>query len=158
MEKWQKVFLTLLRVALGVLFFYAGATKLINPAWSAGGYLQGAGTFSSFYHLLASPSVLPIINFVNEWGLTLLGVSLLFGAGVRLSAPLGAALMLLYYFPILQFPYIAPHSFLVDVHIAYAAALLVLYSFHAGRVYGVGSICGSWPLCRRYPKIHAWFD
>lgn len=158
MEKWQKIFLTLLRVALGVLFLYAGVTKLVSPAWSAAGYLQGAKTFGSFYLLLASPGVLPVINFINQWGLTLLGVSLILGAGVRLSAPLGAVLMLLYYFPVLQFPYIAPHSLLVDDHIIYALALLVLYGFRAGRILGAGAVCGSWPLCRRFPKFHAWLD
>lgn len=158
MEKWQKFFLTLLRVALGVLFLYAGYSHLYDPTFSAAGYLQGAKTFTWFYHALLNPNVLPIVNFVNEWGLTLLGVSLLLGVGIRLSAPLGAVLMLLYYLPVLQFPFIAPHSFLVDEHVVYALGLLVLYSFHAGRIYGLGSICGSWPFCRRYPKIHLWLD
>lgn len=158
MEKWQKVFLTFLRVSMGILFLYAGVTKLVDPSWSAGGYLQGAKTLSSFYNMLANSSLLPVVDFFNKYGLTLLGTSLILGAGVRLSAPLGVVLMFLYYIPVLQFPYVGTHSFLVDEHIVYIAVLLVLYSFHAGRVYGIGSICGSWPLCRRYPKLHVWFD
>ena len=79
MTQFQKISLFLLRVSLGWMFFYAGITKVINPAWSAEGYLNGAKTFAGFYHWLASPGILPVTNFVNEWGLTLLGVSLVLG-------------------------------------------------------------------------------
>ncbi|OGH69910.1 MAG: hypothetical protein A2754_03945 [Candidatus Magasanikbacteria bacterium RIFCSPHIGHO2_01_FULL_47_8] len=158
MNQSQKISLVLLRVTLGILFLYAGWSQVSNSAWSAGGYLGGAKTFSWFYDTLARPDALSVINFVNKWGLTLLGMSLIFGVGVRLSAPVGAVLMLLYYFPILQFPYVAPHSWLVDQHIVFAAALLVLFSFRAGRIYGIGTLCVSWPLCKRYPKLHSWLD
>lgn len=137
MTQFQKISAFLLRIALGGLFFYAGITKILDPKWSAAGYLKGAQTFSSFYTWLISPSVLPIVNFINEWGLTLLGVSLILGVFVRLSAKLGALLMLLYYFPVLNFPHIAPHSYIVDEHIIYAAALLLLGSLDAGKIWGL---------------------
>src|SRR3990167_4727620 len=120
MTKAQKIFLFLLRISLGWLFFYAGITKVLNPAWSAAGYLKGAKTFVGFYQWLLDPAILPWLNLVNEWGLTLLGVSLIFGVFVRLSSVLGAVLMLLYYFEILDFPYPNAHSFIVDEHIIYA--------------------------------------
>lgn len=132
-----KLSLTLLRVGLGWLMFYAGYTKIINPDWSAAGYLQNAQTFTGFYQWLAQDSILPVVNFLNEWGLTLLGLSLIFGVFVRLSASLGALLMLLYYFPVLNFPYIGEHSFLVDDHIIYAVALLYLAIARAGRIWGL---------------------
>ena len=116
-----------LRLVLGWVFFYAGITKVLDPEWSAGGYLKGAKVLSSFYGWLASPAVLPITNFLNEWGLTLIGTSLILGVGVRYSAVLGALLMLLYYIP-QGFPYPNPHSLIVDEHIVYIAALLLLAS------------------------------
>lgn len=133
----QKYILFLLRISLGVLMFYAGITKVLDPAWSAAGYLTGAKTFSIFFQRLAQPDLLPFINLVNEWGLTLLGVSLILGAFVRLSSLLGAALMLLYYFPILQFPYPNPHSYIVDEHIIYALVLLYFVSAKTGRIWGL---------------------
>lgn len=133
----QKVFLGVLRIVLGWMFFYAGITKVINPAWSAAGYLGNAKTLAGFYSWLASPAILPVTNFVNEWGLTLLGVSLVLGVLVRVSAPLGALMMFLYYLPILDFPYPNNHSFIVDEHIIYAAALLYLASVNAGTVWGL---------------------
>lgn len=149
----MKVYIFLLRISLGVLFFYAGITKVINPDWSAAGYLKGAQTFTGFYNFLLQPNLLPIINFTNEWGLTLLGVSLLLGISVRLSSYLGAALMLLYYIPILKFPYAGANSFLVDQHIIYIFSLLLLGSLRAGQYWGLEKWCSSLPICSKYPKL-----
>lgn len=137
MNKFKDGSLLLLRLGLGWLFFYAGITKVLNPAWSAEGYLRGAKTFTGFYHWLASPGMLPVTNFLNEWGLTLIGAALILGVFVRIVAIAGAALMILYYLPILDFPYPDPHSYIVDEHIIYALALLVLAKFEAGRVWGL---------------------
>ncbi|MDP3934632.1 MAG: DoxX family membrane protein [Candidatus Giovannonibacteria bacterium] len=142
MAQFQKISLFLLRVSLGWLIFYAGIDALTTPGWSAAGYLKGAKTFVGFYQWLLQPSILPTINFVNEWALTLLGVSLILGVFIKFSAPLGALLMLLYYFPILQFPYPSAHSFIVDEHIIYAVALLVLASLRSGDVWGLGKKFG----------------
>lgn len=155
MSTYQKISLFALRITIGWLMLYAGVTKLLVPSWSAAGYLAGAKTFSGFYHWLTTPGVMPITNVVNEWGLTLLGVSLILGLAVRLSAPLGALLMLLYYFPVLTFPTIAPHSYLVDEHIVYATALLVLAGFRAGRAWGLELWCARLPTCRRFPALRA---
>ena len=138
MAQLHKISLFLLRISIGWLMFYAGITKVLDPQWSAAGYLKGAKTFADFYQRLTSPGTLPVINFVNEWGLTLLGVSLILGVFIRFSAPLGAILMLLYYFPILAFPYPNAHAFIVDEHIIYALALLVLASLRAGDFWGLG--------------------
>ena len=152
MNKNSTFFLAILRVALGWLFFYAGYTKIINPEWSAAGYLQTAKTFTSFYVWLTTPGILPIVNFINEWGLTLLGVSLILGIGVRLSSVLGAAMMILYYLPILEFPKVG-HGLLVDEHIIYAAALLLFSSVGAGRYYGLENWCSKLPICRKFPAL-----
>lgn len=156
MTQFQKISLFSLRITMGWLFLYAGITKIIDPAWSAAGYLNGAKTFTGFYHSLLSPDLLPTVNFLNEWGLTLIGAALLVGIFARVSAVSGAVLMLLYYFPVLQFPYIGTYSYLVDEHIIYAAALVVLASFQAGRVWGLEPWCLTLPICARYPKLRSW--
>lgn len=149
----MKIYIFLLRISLGILFFYAGITKVINPAWSSAGYLKGAKTFSDFYTLLTDPNILPVINFVNEWGLTLLGMSLLLGIFVRFSSYLGALLMLLYYIPTLKFPYAGTNSFLVDQHVIYIFSLLLLGSLKAGRYWGLEKWCSNLPICSKYPKL-----
>jgi len=153
MTPFAKISLLLLRLGVGWFMFYAGITKVLNPEWSAAGYLKGAKTFPGLYQWFAQPDILPIINFINEWGLTLLGVSLLLGIFVRLSSLLGVALMLLYYFPVLEFPLIPPHSYIVDDHIIDAFALLVLAALQAGRVWGLDTWCARLPICSRYPNL-----
>lgn len=148
--------LFLVRVSLGVLFFYAGITKVLDPSWSAAGYIGSAKSFVWFYQALLHPSMLPIVNFLNAWGLTLLGLSLLLGLFVRLSSWLGAALMLLYYFVILDFPYPNAHAFLVDEHIVYAFVLILLGQMHAGRVLGLEVWCSNLPICSKYPRLREW--
>lgn len=156
MTQFQKISLFLLRIATGWMMFYAGITKVIDSTWSAEGYLKGAKTFVGFYQWLASPGMLPLVNFVNEWGLTLLGISLILGVFVRLSSVLGAVLMLLYYLPILDFPYPNPHSYLVDEHIIYIFVLLLFASIRAGRVWGLESWCSNLPVCSKFPRLREW--
>jgi len=152
LEKSEAKWVALLRVVLGWLLFYAGITKVLNPDWTAQGYLMGAKTFVGLYQWLASPGMIGLVNFVNEWGLTLIGVSLILGIGVRLSSLLGATIMILYYLPVLEFPYVA-HGFLVDEHIIYAAALMLLGALRAGRYYGLENWCSGLPICSKYPKL-----
>jgi thiosulfate dehydrogenase (quinone) large subunit len=141
MFQFQKVSLFVLRVSMGWFMFYAGITKVLNPEWSAAGYLGNAKTFSGFFSWFLRPDILPITNLINEWALTLLGVSLILGIFVRFSSIGGVLLMLLYYFPVLQFPYISSHSYIVDEHIIYIFVLLYFVASNAGRVWGLdGSI------------------
>ena len=134
----QKFFLFLLRIVAGWMFFYAGITKVLNPQWSAEGYLKGAKAFTWFFQIILDPSVLPIVNFMNKWGLTLLGISLILGLFVRFSSLLGVLLMALYYIA-LGFPYPNPHSYIVDEHIIYIYILLFFAAIKAGRVFGLDS-------------------
>lgn len=137
MNTKQKLALFALRITMGWMFFYAGITKVLNPEWSAEGYLKGAKAMTGLYQLLLSPEVLPIVNFVNAWGLTLLGASLILGILVKVSAPLGMILMLMYYLA-LGLPYPNPHAYIVDEHIIYIAGLFTLVAFDAGKFWGLG--------------------
>jgi thiosulfate dehydrogenase [quinone] large subunit len=152
MNQWQKISLLLLRLSLGWIFFWSGITKIIDPTWSAVGYLRGAKMFGPFYQWLASADIIPFVNFANEWGLTLLGVSLIIGLGVRLSGSLGILLMILYYLP-LGFPYPSTNSFIVDEHIIYMAGLLVLISFRAGQVWGLENWFVGLPAYSKYISL-----
>jgi thiosulfate dehydrogenase (quinone) large subunit len=138
----QRISLFLLRLTLGWLFFYAGITKVLDPEWTAAGYIGAAKTFPQYFKLLLDPKVLPIVNLVNEWGLLLIGVALILGLWVRFTAVLGVLLMILYYLPLLQFPHPNDHSYLVDEHIVYIMSLFVLASSNAGKIWGLGTKLG----------------
>jgi thiosulfate dehydrogenase (quinone) large subunit len=132
--------IVLLRLALGWLFLYAGLTKVVNPEWTSKGFLEHANTFSGFYGWLASPEILPIVDILSQWGLTLIGVALILGLIVRFSSYLGALMMLLFYLPGLTFPYVGEHSFLVDEHIVYIAAFLVLASMSSNHIWSLSGL------------------
>ncbi|MDO8610714.1 MAG: DoxX family protein [bacterium] len=126
-----------LRLAMGWLFFYAGITKVLNPSWTSAGYLKNAQTFSDFYSWLASTFNIGWVDFLNQWGLTLIGLALIFGVYVRWASYGGIAMMLLYYFPILSFPLVGEHSFLIDEHIIYSLSLWLIQVSGAGEVLSI---------------------
>lgn len=139
MSSLQKTSLLLLRLCLGWVFLYAGISHLLdnNFAAATGGYLAKATTFAPLFHWFGSPALLPWTSGMVSWGLTIAGISLILGIFLRWGAVLGIIFMLLFYFPILDFPYPNKFSFLVDEHIVYVFALLVLYAFDAGKAWGL---------------------
>ncbi len=156
MSKIQGISLFLLRVVMGWFYFYAGITKVLNPAWTSAGYVKGAASATWFYQWLLNPQILTVVDFMVKWGLTLLGISLILGLFVRLSSYLGALLMFLLYLPVLKFPLVGPHAYIIDDHIIYIAALFVLAQFRAGHVWGLETWCSNLPICSKYPKLRAW--
>lgn len=140
MTKNTRKLFFVLRLSFGWFFLYAGVSKIMNTGWSAYDYLQPAKTFVSFYQWLASPVIIDIVNFINVWALTLLGISLILGLFLRVSTIAGILLMILYYFPVLDFPKAGQHSFLIDEHIIYALLLLVIHRAHAARFLSIDSI------------------
>ena len=157
MSKPQRVSVFLLRLVMGWMYLYAGYSHITDSAFSAAKYVGGAKSFVVLYQWLLSPQVLPVVDFMVKWGLTLLGVSLLLGLFVRLSSYLGMLLMFLFYLPILNFPMVGNGSYLVNQHIIYMAGLLVLASFRAGHVWGLEKWCINLPICSKYPKLRALF-
>ncbi|MEX2053893.1 MAG: DoxX family protein [Patescibacteria group bacterium] len=139
MTNWQKITLLLLRVALGWIFLYSGLNKVLNPEWTAAGYLKGAKTFTDLYQWFAADAHIGWVSFLNQWGQTLIGAALILGIGVRIASWGGALMMLLYYFPVLTFPKIGANSYLVDEHIIYALVFLFLGALGAQGTWGIYS-------------------
>ncbi|MCX6225098.1 MAG: DoxX family protein, partial [Bacteroidia bacterium] len=110
MKKNAIYILTGLRILVGWLFLYEGIAKLMAPGWSAKIYLMGTNwIFSDVFHRMAdSPGLINIVNFLNTWGLILIGLSLFIGLLVRWSSIAGA-LLLLFYFA--AYPPIPGHTF-----------------------------------------------
>ena len=96
----MKSIITIIRVAVGWHFLYEGLIKLLANEWSAASYLNNtSGFLSGFYHwLAASPGRLTVIDFLNVWGLILIGLALFIGLFVRWASLAGALLLTLYYF------------------------------------------------------------
>jgi thiosulfate dehydrogenase [quinone] large subunit len=143
-QRWLGTMLTVLRVAVGVLFFLAGFAKMSD--WSAAGYLANAtGPLSGWFQSLAGN---PTVDFLNVWGLTLIGVALIIGLMVRPASFFGAILMVLYYLSDLEGN--TAHGF-IDEHVILA---LLFGLFMAG---GFGHALGLDGLAREhFRKAGRW--
>ena len=96
----SKLTLTIIRAAIGWHFLYEGITKLFMENWSAQAYLANAtGFLSGFYQgLAASETLVGAVDFLNIYGLILIGLALFMGLFVRPASLAGILLLLLYYF------------------------------------------------------------
>lgn len=125
----------LLRLVLGLLFFFAGWSKLTTEGWTAAGFLQNAtGPFASWFQSLAGSG---IVDVLNMWGLTLIGVALVLGLLVRTASFFGIVLMLLYYFA--DFVGNTAHGF-IDEHIVIIAVLVFFLFGGFGHVWGLDAL------------------
>jgi uncharacterized membrane protein YphA (DoxX/SURF4 family) len=93
------VTLTLARIIIGWYFLYEGIDKLMTPDWTAKYFLMDSRwIFSGFFQQIANhQGIMQLVDFLNIWGLILIGLSLFIGLFVRWSAIAGALLMLLYF-------------------------------------------------------------
>lgn len=149
MNKFQKLAILFLRLSLGWIFLYSGITKIMNPGWSAEGYLKTAQTLPSLFQWFAAPQNIGWVNFLNIWGQTLVGAALVLGVFIRPAAVGGILLMILYYLPILHFPYAGKGttSFIVDQHVIFILVFLFLWASDAGKFWSLG------PLIKKFlPK------
>jgi len=153
MNKASYITASALRFVLGWYMFFAGIEKVLDPSWTASGFLMGAKTFPGFYTWFAAPSQAFWVDPLNAWGITLVGAALLFGVFVRPAALAGAALMMLYYFPQVAYPFVLSHGFIVESHIINAAAFLAVAFLPAARRWGFAgklqeTFLGRLPLVR----------
>jgi len=96
----KRVTFTVIRVAIGWHFLYEGMSKLFLEDWSSKSYLANAtGFLSGFYHWLAGGETLVrVVDFLNVYGLILIGLALFIGLLVRFASIAGIVLLVLYYF------------------------------------------------------------
>lgn len=98
-SKAQVWALVVLRVAIGWHFLYEGITKLLNPNWSSLAYLMDSrGAFAGLFHnLAANANALNVMDFLNVWGLVLIGAGLIVGLFTRPAIISGMILLAFYY-------------------------------------------------------------
>ena len=101
-ENTNRIFqwaVTVIRIAIGWHFLYEGLSKIITGGWSSAPYLAGSRwIFAPLFHWMAdSAAITSVVDFLNIWGLILVGLVLIIGAFTRLASGAGA-LMLFFYF------------------------------------------------------------
>ena len=146
-NSWLLISSTVLRIAIGWHFLYEGLLKVVNSDWSAAYYLSNSsGPFSSFFQgLEANASMLATIDFLNQWGLTLIGISLIVGLFSRWASLAGILILSLYYLS--NPPFIGNagaaslqgHYMIVNMHLIEIVALWILFIIQDSKVYGLDS-------------------
>jgi uncharacterized membrane protein YphA (DoxX/SURF4 family) len=137
MAKYKSISLLVLRIVIGWHLLYEGLTKLFTPAWSAEGFLKGSYGFLSglFHALVSNPTSIEVVNFLNIWGLILIGTGLFLGLFIRISAISGILLLLLYYFayPPFNVPLLTAnpegHYWIINRNLVEAVALCIVYFY-----------------------------
>lgn len=161
--------LAVLRIATGFVFLWAFLDKTFGlgfatspvKAWIHGGsptqgFLKSVavGPFQSVFHAMAG-------TWWADWlfmlGMLGVGVALIAGIAVRISAVSGVLIMALMWFA--DFPP-AQHTSagaasastnpLVDYHLIYALVLVVLAATYAGNTWGLGRIWARLPFVSRH--------
>lgn len=141
----QLTALVILRVAIGWHFLYEGIVKVLNPYWSSAGFLlETKGIFKGLAtSIVANPGALGFVDFVNKWGLILIGLGLIAGCLTRIASISGIVLLFLYYVfhpPFIGYTYPIPVEgsyLIVNKNLIELFALFVLILFPTGKIIGL---------------------
>ena len=142
---YQLVSLSLLRILVGWHLLYEGMAKLANSNWTSAAYLlDSKWLFSGLAEwMVTNPGLLSLVDTLNIWGLTLIGLSLMLGLLSRWGSIAGACLLVLYYLfhpPLVGLEYSKPPEgsyLLVDKNLVEACALFVLAMFPTSHITGL---------------------
>jgi uncharacterized membrane protein YphA (DoxX/SURF4 family) len=128
----QMGILSLLRIAIGWHFLSEGLGKLLDGGWTARDYIATAdGPAAGVFRWMAeSPLVLSAVDFVNIWGLVLIGLGLMLGLLTQVACVAGVVLLASYYVA-------HPPAYLVSPILVEMLALVGLATVPTGRVYGI---------------------
>jgi len=163
--------LAVLRITTGLVFLWAFLDKTFGlhyatpsaKAWIHGGsptkgFLSSVevGPLSSTFHSMAGD---PWVNWLFMLGMLGIGIGLISGLALRITALAGAAMMAMMW--LAEFP-LAQHTStghpsgsvnpLVDYHLIYAIVMVVLAATYAGNTWGLGKIWARLPFINR----HRW--
>lgn len=123
--------LTVIRMLVGWHFLYEGISKLAMGNWSSYAYLMESKWFlSGFFHwIIAHPTALAVTDFVNVWGLILIGLGLFVGLFTRAASISGIILLCMYYIanpPFIETSTAVPGQFfIINMNLIEAGILLV---------------------------------
>ncbi len=154
-SKPQLFFLAALRLFIGWHFLFEGLVKLLNPSWTAKGYLMSAhGPFAPLFQWMAGGSFLNFADTATAVALSTVGLTLILGIWEKAGAFIGMGMLAFFYLAHPALPVAestAPtegNYFIVDKNLVEMAALGVLAFFPTGHLIGLRVL-----LNRRAPAL-----
>lgn len=162
-ETWIGYSVLGLRLVMAWVFLQAGIEKLLDPEWSAAGYVNPETPFGVteanpmaefFGSLAATPG---FVDPLVVYGQILIGLALLVGLLVRWAAFWGAVMMLLFWLASLQGGIAAglpvEHGYVVNSDVVYALLLFGLGAVGAGRILGLDERLEQTSVVRNNPWL-----
>lgn len=154
--------LAVARLATGFIFLWAFLDKTIGlgfatpveRAWLNGGtpaqgFLNGDAVTGPLAPLFRSFAT-PLADWLFQAGMLGIGAAVMLGVGLRVSAVAGSAMMLLMCLAEWSFvPNTGSTNPVVDYHVVYALALIVVAALAAGDTWGIGGWWRRLPLVQR---------
>jgi len=150
-----------IRFSLGWIFLWAFLDKMFGlghetksaQAWIHGGnptmgfLKKGAeGPFADFYHSIAGATW---TNWLFMLGLAGIGIALLAGIAMRITAGAGALMLVMMWSVVLP----PANNPFMDDHIVYAIVLILLAGLGAGRFVGLGGVWERLAIVKRFPFL-----
>ena len=145
-------FFTITRIVIGWHFLYEGISKLVTAGWSSAPYLAGSKwIFSSLFSWMAANStVTAVVDFLNVWGMILIGLGLMLGLFSRWASAAGALMLFFYFvayppFPGYMFGVPAEGSYLwVNRNLIEFFVLVTLAFLSSGYLFGLDRLYARW--------------
>jgi len=141
----EKIVLVTLRILIGWHILYEGFAKLLMPNWTSVSFLKESQWILKGFSewIISSPGVLNAVDFLNTWGLILIGLGLVLGLFTRIASISGAILLFVYYLnnpPLIGLEYSVPAEgsyLIVSKTLIESMALVVLAVFPSGYFAGL---------------------
>jgi len=150
----QKFLILYFRLTMAWTFLYAASHQVFVPSFSVVGFLAHTKTWHDVFVVFTTPAMAPITSFLVEYGHLLIGLSLLTGLMVRVSAAFGILLMIVYWFAHMDWPFIEnTNNFIVDYHLVYAGVLGYLIVTRAGHVFGLDAVAERLQFVKDHPAL-----
>ena len=148
----QTFLLVALRVLLGWYFLYEGFVKIANPDWSSFGYLMDSqGAFAGIFHSMAAKAnLVALVDWLNKWGLAMIGLGLMLGFLTQFALFFGMLLLIMYY---CSHPALASVTYLMPQEGSYLwvnktlieiFTMAVLLVFPTGHIAGIDRFISKW--------------
>jgi thiosulfate dehydrogenase [quinone] large subunit len=150
----EKGLILYFRFVMAWTFLYAASHQVFVPGWTVVGFLNHTKTFHDLFAVFTTPTMAPVTTFLVEYGHLLIGLSLLTGLMVRVSASFGVFLMLVYWMAHMDWPFIEnKNNLIVDFHLVYAGVLIYLIVKRAGHVWGLDAWAEKLEFVKDHPGL-----
>jgi thiosulfate dehydrogenase (quinone) large subunit len=150
----EKSLILYFRFLMAWTFLYAASHQVFVPSFSVVGFLSHTKTFHGLFVVFTTPAMAPITTFLVEYGHLLIGLSLLTGLMVRVSASFGVLLMGIYWMAHMDWPFIEnTNNLIVDYHLVYAGVLVFLIVKRAGHVWGLDAWAENLDFFKQHPAL-----